>query len=298
MPSLSLKASINYPFIGGPSGPSYDSDALAWFNAVETAGSSISQANKGIFNTAILDLKGILPSSTNNPTGLNIWQEITMSGFLCGFDTFNGCFVPMKGAYSTTNNNFTSSDYQRTVGLTGDGSSKTISLSVTATNMGLYSNRHHLATITGFPSGDVQNLTNGTYFLGCGTTSPYGLNATILGAGGSTLAGTFLAGSGGYLTRSSLGSTPLSVAMYRTGGGASQTFLVSDSTFTSSQGTAITGSSSASSTWDVFGKSGLLRTTATLGYYSLGGMSGTILKNTSNLRVYMNIIKTAIQSLT
>jgi hypothetical protein len=301
MPSLSLKASINYPVIGGPSGPTYDTDANDWFNAVSAAGASISSANKDVFNNCILDLKGILPSSVNNPSSLNIWQEITMAGFLCGFDSFSGCFVPMKGNYSTTNNNFTSTDYQRTIGLTGDGASKTIGLGVTATNMGAYQNRHHLATITGFPSNDIQNLVSGTYFLGCGTAPSYGLTAeTDSTNGGATIGGRFLTNSTpSFLPRPSLGLTPLSIAMYRNGSNINQTFLVSDLAERTGSGGAITGSATASSTWSVFGRtSGSSFTTATLGYYSLGGMSTTILKNTNNLRVYMNIVKTAIQSLT
>lgn len=115
MPSLSLKASINFPFIGGPSGPTYDPDASAWFSAVEATGSTITSTNKTAFNTAFLALKSN-----------NIWDKITQGCFFVGIDGANpltGAFTPFKTISGTTptNVNFTTSDYNRLTGIIQDG---------------------------------------------------------------------------------------------------------------------------------------------------------------------------------
>jgi hypothetical protein len=116
MPSLSLKASINYSFIGGGSvGPSYDPDAQAWFSAVEATGSTITSTNKTAFNTAFLSLKSN-----------NIWDRIAQGCFFVGIDGANpltGAFTPFKTISGTTptNVNFTTSDYNRLTGIIQDG---------------------------------------------------------------------------------------------------------------------------------------------------------------------------------
>jgi hypothetical protein len=116
MPSLSLKASINYPFIGGGSvGPSYDPDAQAWFSAVEATGSTITATNKTAFNTAFLSLKSN-----------NIWDKIAQGCFFVGIDGANpltGAFTPFKtpAGITPTNTNFTTSDYNRLTGILSDG---------------------------------------------------------------------------------------------------------------------------------------------------------------------------------
>lgn len=120
MPSLSLKASINYPFFGGPSGPSYDSDALAWFNAVEATGANFgaSQAsistNKTAFNTAFLSLKSA-----------GIWNSIRQACFLVGPSTIEGALVNIKLTGNPVNYNFTSAYYNKLTGLSGSLSGET-----------------------------------------------------------------------------------------------------------------------------------------------------------------------------
>jgi len=114
MPSLALKASINYPFIGA-SGPSSDPDALAWFNAVEATGNTITPTNKTAFNTAFLALKSN-----------NIWDKISQGCFFVGISGANpltGAFTPFKTISGTTptNVNFTTSDYNRLTGIIQDG---------------------------------------------------------------------------------------------------------------------------------------------------------------------------------
>jgi len=115
MPSLSLKASINYPIIGGSSSPSYDPDAQAWFTAVEATGNTISTANKNSFNTAFLALKSN-----------GIWDLITQGCFFVGIDGANplsGAFTPFKNTANATpvNSGFVTADYNKLTGIVQDG---------------------------------------------------------------------------------------------------------------------------------------------------------------------------------
>jgi len=116
MPSLALKASINYPFVG-PSGPSYDPDASAWFSAVEATGANFGaspesiSSNKTAFNTAFLSLKSN-----------GIWSSIRQACFLVGPSTLAGALVNIKLTGNPVNYNFTSAYYNKLTGLIGDTS--------------------------------------------------------------------------------------------------------------------------------------------------------------------------------
>jgi hypothetical protein len=113
MPSLALKASINYPFVG-PSGPSYDPDASAWFSAVEATGANFGaspesiSSNKTAFNTAFLSLKSN-----------GIWSSIRQACFLVGPSTLAGALVNIKLTGNPVNYNFTSGNYNKLTGLIG-----------------------------------------------------------------------------------------------------------------------------------------------------------------------------------
>jgi hypothetical protein len=135
MPSLSLKASINYPFVG-PSGPSYDPDAANWFTRVESAGGAITLDNKTAFNTAFLSLKSTLVVSS---ASVKLWDHVGVGYFLMGQESFtNGVFVPFYGngfnytnygpiAWNpATNVNYVAGDYNKFTGLIGDGATKYI----------------------------------------------------------------------------------------------------------------------------------------------------------------------------
>jgi hypothetical protein len=114
MPSLSLKASINCPIIGGSSGSPYDPDAFAWFNAVEATGANFGaspesiSSNKNAFNTAFLSLKSD-----------GIWSAIRQACFLVGPSTIAGALVNIKLTGNPVNNNFTSEFYDKLTGLSG-----------------------------------------------------------------------------------------------------------------------------------------------------------------------------------
>jgi hypothetical protein len=113
MPSLALKASINFPFIGA-SGPSSDPDALAWFSAVEATGANFGSSpasitsNKAAFNTAFLSLKSA-----------GIWNSIRQACFLVGPSTLAGALVNIKLTGNPVNYNFTSEHYNKLQGLIG-----------------------------------------------------------------------------------------------------------------------------------------------------------------------------------
>jgi hypothetical protein len=122
MPSLALKASINYPFIG-PSGPSpytwVDADGLNWYNRVVGVGGSITNANQAAFDAAFQSMKA----------NANVWAKINQGYFFIGQEAFGtGLFVPFYNSNSgsgvqplntspATNQNITSSSYSKQVGL-------------------------------------------------------------------------------------------------------------------------------------------------------------------------------------
>jgi len=114
MPSLSLKASINCPIIGGSSESPYDPDAFAWFNAVEATGANFGASsesiasNKTAFNTAFLSLKSA-----------GIWSAIRQACFLVGPSTIAGALVNIKLTGNPVNYNFTSEYYDKLTGLIG-----------------------------------------------------------------------------------------------------------------------------------------------------------------------------------
>jgi hypothetical protein len=101
-------------YLGGKYGipVGFDPDAVAYFTAIATAGSSITDANKAAVNAFIVGCKAD-----------GIWASIKASCLLAGPDSLTGALVPLVGA-APTNVNFVSGDYSRTTGLVGDGTTK------------------------------------------------------------------------------------------------------------------------------------------------------------------------------
>jgi hypothetical protein len=216
MPSLALKASINYPFIGGASGPSYDPDAATWFAAVEANQSTITPANKSAFNTAILDMKGLIVGSSNNPNQTNFFSSFAQACFLVGVEGTNALssiFIPFINTtgVSPINNHFTSSDYSKLVGLSQRGSqtsgdNRYIDTQISnadATNLPRY-NRHTLVYVNG-----LATPTSGTATLG-----------SVYGGGAST-------NNRYWACTTALGSTSL---VFRNNGNATRTVVVTPAT--------------------------------------------------------------------
>jgi hypothetical protein len=164
------------------SGPSYDPDAAAWFSSVAANGSTISSSNKNAFNTAILDMKGLIVGSSNNPNQTNFFSSFTQACFFVGVEGTNALssilipFVNTTGV-SPINNNFTSSDYNKLIGLSQRGSqissdNRYIDTQISnadATNLPRY-NRHTLVYVNGFAT----------------PTSGIALLGSIYGGGGSS----------------------------------------------------------------------------------------------------------------
>lgn len=133
---INLPWFINYPVNNG-SGPSYDPDALDWFNRVESAGGTITNANKTAFNTAFLSLKSTQFNS------VPLWNYVNQGYWLIGQESLtNGLMVPFYRSdvsggsavwgQNATNNNFTT--YTKTGGIVGDGATTGITTTVNNNN--------------------------------------------------------------------------------------------------------------------------------------------------------------------
>jgi hypothetical protein len=132
-----------------------DADALAYITAVEVAdGQSLESAVKTAINRFIKGCKGD-----------GIWDEMKASCILAGARTLSGALVPLKGTLPT-NFNFVSSDYSRTTGLKGNGSTKYIS-SNRNNNADPQNSRHLYAYLTGIDTTAVSN----TWYIGSGFTN-------------------------------------------------------------------------------------------------------------------------------
>jgi hypothetical protein len=144
------------------SGVTYDTDAAAYFAAIASAGSSISDANKSAVDTFVVGCKAD-----------GIWPAIKVSCILAAADDLTGALVPLVGS-APTNTNFVSGDYSRTLGLTGNGSTKCLD-SNRAGNADPQDNHHAAAYVTTAPTGS-------TAIFGSGTTAAGVTNAFRSGA--------------------------------------------------------------------------------------------------------------------
>ena len=93
----------------------YDTDAQAYITAVEAAdGQSLEAAVKDAINAFVVGCKSD-----------GIWSAITGACILAGARTLAGALVPLKGN-TPTNEGFIGADYDRKLGLLGNGTSKRI----------------------------------------------------------------------------------------------------------------------------------------------------------------------------
>jgi hypothetical protein len=91
----------------------YDADALTYINAVQAAdGQSLENGVKVAINDFVVGCKAD-----------GIWDAIVASCIMAGARTVAGAIVPLKGN-APTNNNFVIGDYNRKLGLLGDGTTK------------------------------------------------------------------------------------------------------------------------------------------------------------------------------
>lgn len=115
-----------------PTSVPFDSDALAYIAAVESAdGATLEDGVKSAINSFIRGCKDD-----------GIWSAITTSCILAGARTLSGALVPLVGS-SPTNNNFVSADYNRKTGLISNGSTKRLA-SVNNNTLGQNSNHIYI----------------------------------------------------------------------------------------------------------------------------------------------------------
>lgn len=114
----------------------YDPDAAAYIAAVEFAdGQALEAALKNAINDFVVSLKSN-----------SLWNSIESAVILMGARTLNGALVPLKGAAPTAAN-FVSGDYDRKLGLQGNGSNKNINTNRSINDDGL--NDNHFAFFMG-----------------------------------------------------------------------------------------------------------------------------------------------------
>ena len=107
-----------------------DPDALAYITAVEAAdGEALEAGVREAINGFVVGCKAD-----------GIWDALKASCILAGARTLNGALVPLKGA-APTNFNFVSADYSRTLGLQGNGATKTLNSNYTYSTQEI--NNHH-----------------------------------------------------------------------------------------------------------------------------------------------------------
>jgi hypothetical protein len=136
MPKLGLGLSLPQTKITG-----FDSDARAYIAAVEAAdGQALESSVKNAINTFVVGLKAD-----------GIWNSIDASCIMAGARTVAGAIIPLRGN-APTNNNFVIGDYSRTLGLLGDGSTKSLSTGYVS-NTFFQQNNHHLSVyVTSAPT--------------------------------------------------------------------------------------------------------------------------------------------------
>lgn len=133
-----LRPCLRRAFPGTASGSKpFDADALAWYNAVVAAGSTVNVNNRVAQNTLIKGLKAD-----------GVWNLITELYLYAGPSSLAGALVKAKGSGTRTNVNFVSGDFSRTAGLLGNGSTKYLS--------------------NGFSAADLNSLSHGIFVYGSG----------------------------------------------------------------------------------------------------------------------------------
>jgi len=167
-------------------GDGFDVEAANYILAVEAADATAGQSGglEAGVRTAINDFVVGCKSD-------GIWNAIKASCLLSGARTLEGALVPLKGG-APTNFNFTSSDYDRELGLVGDGSTKYLD-SNRANNADPDANNHNAIYMTtganggkmGASNNKIRNSSFGnrttTYFTGFGSPSLASVNNSLVG---------------------------------------------------------------------------------------------------------------------
>lgn len=141
-----------------------DADAATYISAVEAAdGSALDEGVKELIDIFVAGLKDDA-----------LWTSIESACILAGAKTLSGALVPLKGL-APTNNGFLASDYSRSSGIIGDGTSKY--LDSNRNNNADLQNDHHLSVyITEMPTAATTNV-----LIGSGTSSNTGRSILFFG---------------------------------------------------------------------------------------------------------------------
>ena len=145
--------------VGNVSRPSYDSDAQAYIDAVETAdGQALETEVKEAYNNFFVSLKDD-----------GLFSDLSACCLLLGARTIAGALTPLVSSMpSPTNNNFVSGNYSRTTGLKGDASTKYIDTGLAANSDG--QNDFHLSVYetevhnNGTATGGIIGYTDNTLY--------------------------------------------------------------------------------------------------------------------------------------
>lgn len=209
-------------------GVAYDSDAVAYFAAIVTAGSSISDSNKAAVNAFIVGCKAD-----------GIWTPIKSACLLSAAADLTGALVPLVGT-APTNNNFVSGDYSRTTGLLSNGTTKYLnanrasnadpqdncSMGVYFSGTGISGAGRYIAQTTGNAVEIIGGATtdasprfrNRASGLDTGSGTPSGFIG--MSRSGSTGFTTRFAGTSTFMTRTSATSTTNATGVFASGTGA------------------------------------------------------------------------------
>ena len=145
---------LRIPLKNQPTDFPEDSDATAYIAAVETAdGQSLEAGVKNAINNFVAGCKYD-----------GIWNSIKASCLLAGARTLAGALKPLVGATST-NFNFVSADYNRKLGLLGNGTTKYLASNRNGTDDP--QNNHHMSVWRG----SVGAISTLKYYINAGPGS-------------------------------------------------------------------------------------------------------------------------------
>jgi len=201
-----------------------DADAIPYLSALATAdGAAPGAAVKQAVDTYFQALKSN-----------SLWTLINQIYLFCGATTLAGALTAAKGS-NPTNNGFGSGDYNQKLGLSGNGTSKYLSINTASNSVG--ATHHFSVTCSGGMETSGDKIAVGSYNGSTGTSL---LSLDLFGSGGVNRAfrsGTFTAGqfptlstglgASGYLCGSRTASNAAFVNFNGTTASSSQTIFPS-----------------------------------------------------------------------
>jgi hypothetical protein len=193
------------------SGTGLDADAQAYIAAVEAADGQALEAG----------VKWNIDQFVRGCKADGIWTAIKASCILAGARTLSGALVPLVGTAPTNVGPFVTGDYNRKMGLVGNGSTKYLN-SNRANNADPQNNNHNAVWLSTFTSGDQyllgDNFTLGSNFLLARDSAAFFRNRYDGNTAGENFAATGSQFSGGLFGMSKASSSVVNVT-YRQNAG-------------------------------------------------------------------------------